>query len=114
MKRKSVSSLKTNTSHFHTGHECFDVKMTGVSSRFYLPMQFSPSKKPLGFRLDQTTVRLEMQKDINHAVADYSFPTAGLEALLGHYFPYSLQSQSNPRVSPSPFDVVSFQSSFVL
>lgn len=53
-KRKCVSSLKTKTSHFHTGFKCFDVKMTGVSSGFYLPMQ---EALRLQIRSDNNTVR---------------------------------------------------------
>lgn len=91
---KGLSSPKTKTCHFYPGLKCFDIKMTGILSRFYFPMQFSPSKKPLGFLLDQTTIRLEIHKDINHAISDYRFPITSLEAVFQHCFPYSLQSQS--------------------
>lgn len=92
---KGLSSPKTKICHFYPGLKCFDIKMTGILSRFYFPMQFSPSKKPLGFQLDQTTIQLEIQKkDINHAISDHKFPITSVEAFFQHCFPYSLQSQS--------------------
>jgi len=89
-RRESLSFSKIKSCYFHPELKCFDMKMTGILFQFYFHMQFSPSKKPSGFRLDQTTIRLEIQKDINHAVSDYKCPSTSSEALFQHHFPYSL------------------------